>query len=106
MLTHFIKLSYISYEQIIDKKINVLEYKKEFMHVFDYLNNKYNNLSYLLDEDNYTMTIYQEESDEKYNWLSPFYELFTISNPESDQKNNWIELCKLTLIKAETNIYK
>jgi hypothetical protein len=81
MLTHFIKLSYISYEQIIDKKINVLEYKKEFMHVFDYLNNKYNNLSYLLEEDNYTMIIYQEEFDEKYNWLSPFYELFTISNP-------------------------
>ena len=102
MLTHFIKLSYIGYEQIIDKKINLLEYKKEYNYVFDYLNNKYNNLSYLLDEEKHEMIIYLKEYDDEYDWFISFYEFFIAST--KDKKNDWIEFCKLSLIKAETNI--
>jgi len=95
--SHFIKLNLGNYETIINKMINVDDYQKEYMYIFNYLNDKYGDLCYVLDLNSATMIISQETPIET-NWLLQF--LTFDNNPQTEI----VELYRVSLIAINNQI--
>jgi len=97
VFSHFIKLNIGNYETIVNKMIDVREYKKEYVTIFNYLNDKYRDLCYVLDINSSVMIINQETQVEP-NWLLQF---LTFDNtPQTEM----VELCRLSLIPINNQI--
>jgi hypothetical protein len=97
VFSHFIKLNLGNYETIINKMIDIRDYKKEYIYIFNYLNDKYGNLSYVLDPNSATMIISQETPVET-NWLLQFLTFDNTSQTEI------LELYRLSLIAINNQI--
>ena len=97
VFSHFIKLNLGNYETIINKMININNYKKEYMYIFNYLNDKYGDLCYVLDLNSQLMIILQETPVET-NWLLQFLTFDNTSQTEM------VELYRLSLIAINNQI--
>jgi hypothetical protein len=94
MTTHYIKISYGSYEALINKSIDISEYKKMYLNLFNIFKkqNPDDYVYYIYHDNTDSMNIYAEIECLETGWI---YNTISV---------NTVELCRISLIKIDNTI--